>query len=343
MAASIPSDVLAKFPPGFTAITLAQAAVKFRIDPVINGVTGAPDIDNVDSNENHTVGYIYSISEILDRLTLTLGGSINSIDFTSNSGLLTEFNPIYVNPKAGVIWQPFKNTVLRAAWFQSSKRPFGANQTLEPTSVAGFNQFFDDPENTRSTRYGFGINQVLSSNLTIGGELSWRKLKIPPELVLGGALIPNSFQDEENHRAYAYWTPTSNLALSAEYFFESFDRGPRISIDQGTPLKTRAHRVPLSVNYFLDNGLFANFVANYIDQHVTLRSNNINNVDTPRDSSFWVFDSTIGYRLPNRLGILNFGIKNIFDRKFNFQDTNFNVVGAIEGDFLPPLFVPERT
>ncbi|MGH8550680.1 MAG: tetratricopeptide repeat protein, partial [Methylococcales bacterium] len=204
LASSIPNSILVQFP-GSLPMDIADALVVNFINPTIDQETqgGVQDIDDVSSNENHTVGYIYFMSEVLDHLTFTLGGSVHSIDRTTNLGNSLDINSIYVNPKVGVIWQPFKNTILRAASFQSSKRPFAANQTLEPTNVAGFNQFFDDPENSRSTRYGFGINQALSSNLTVGGELSWRKLIIPSIVPVPETLVPNLSQDEESHRAYA--------------------------------------------------------------------------------------------------------------------------------------------
>ena len=47
------------------------------------------------------------------------------------------------NPKFGVTWNPFTNTTLRAAAFRTLKRTLITDQTLEPTQVAGFNQFFD--------------------------------------------------------------------------------------------------------------------------------------------------------------------------------------------------------
>ena len=68
------------------------------------------------------------------------------------------------------------STTLRAAAFRVLKRFFVTNQTLEPTQLAGFNQFFDDLDGTDSTRYGFGLDQRFSPDLYGGFELSWRDL-----------------------------------------------------------------------------------------------------------------------------------------------------------------------
>jgi hypothetical protein len=41
-----------------------------------------------------------------------------------------------------------------------------------------------------------------------------------------------------------------------------------------------------------------------------------------KEDRFWVFDASIGYRLPKRLGIITIEAKNLFNEKFNFQDTD---------------------
>ena len=55
-----------------------------------------------------------------------------------------------INPKAGVTVRATDTTTLRAAAFRVLKRNFVASQTLEPTNVAGFNQFFNDINGTKS-------------------------------------------------------------------------------------------------------------------------------------------------------------------------------------------------
>jgi hypothetical protein len=58
------------------------------------------------------------------------------------------------NPKFGVTWNPLAATTVRAAIFRTLKRTLITDQTLEPTQVAGFNQFFDDINLTETWRYG---------------------------------------------------------------------------------------------------------------------------------------------------------------------------------------------
>jgi hypothetical protein len=68
-------------------------------------------------------------------------------------------------------------TTVRAAAFRVLKRTLVTDQTLEPTQVAGFEQFFDDVNGASSWRYGVGIDQKFASDLFVGVEASKRDLK----------------------------------------------------------------------------------------------------------------------------------------------------------------------
>ena len=70
-----------------------------------------------------------------------------------------------MNPKLGVQWNVTDNVRLRAAAFQVVKAALSTNRTIEPTQVAGFNQFFDDDAGTVSRRYGVGSDWKLADNL----------------------------------------------------------------------------------------------------------------------------------------------------------------------------------
>jgi outer membrane receptor protein involved in Fe transport len=267
---------------------------------------------------------------------MTLGATFHSIDRQSSESRKADFKHQYLNPKVGIIWHPLSSTTLRAAWFKTVKRPFASGQTLEPTHVAGFNQFFDDSDDSRTQRYGVALNQALLRQLRGGVEFSWRDLDVPDFLFGIDPRILHVSQKEEAHRGYLYWTPTDRLALSAEYFFENFEREPRSNVRGGTPLRVITRRVPLSLSYHHPKGFFIRMVASYINQDVLLKGND--DSDTVGDDQFWLVDTSIGYRLPKRWGIVTFGIKNLLDDKFHFQDINFN----FDEEPLPPLFVPER-
>src|SRR5918992_3134588 len=82
--------------------------------------------------------HLYSYIRYPTPVTWILGVSLDALD----DGALGEFHQ--VNPKLGVIWNVTPYTVLRLAAFRALKRSLLTNQTIEPTQLAGFNQFFDD-------------------------------------------------------------------------------------------------------------------------------------------------------------------------------------------------------
>jgi outer membrane receptor protein involved in Fe transport len=229
-----------------------------------------------------------------------------------------------INPKIGLNWHILPSTTLRAAWFRTVKRPFASNQTIEPTQVSGFNQFFDDIDGTKMERYGFAFDQRLSSALFGGLEVSWRDLETP---IFNETTSTTLFEDqkEQLHRAYLYWTPMDSLALNVEYFVEDIEK-----IRGGAKETITTHRVPIQVSYYQPKGFLARFGATYVDQNVSTSS-------ARGDDQFWVLDASVGYRLPKRWGIAQVGMKNLLNENFRFHDINFNT-----GEPLIPLFQPER-
>src|SRR5688500_926673 len=101
------------------------------------------------------------------------------------------------------MWDITPNTTLRLAFLRTLKRSLRTDQTIEPTQVAGFNQFFDDFNGTKTSRYGVGLDQKFSSHLYGGLEISRRELEVP---IVG---TETSFIDwyETLYRIYLNWTP----------------------------------------------------------------------------------------------------------------------------------------
>src|SRR5207248_8651301 len=129
----------------------------------------------LDTDLRHTNVYAYSYLNLLKKVTFTLGASGDFTDGESPDVKgITQFNP-----KFGITWEPRLGTTLRAAAFRVLKRTLITDQTLEPTLVAGFNQFFDDINSTKSWRYGGAIDQKFTSTLFGGVEFSKRDVNIP--------------------------------------------------------------------------------------------------------------------------------------------------------------------
>jgi tetratricopeptide (TPR) repeat protein len=304
---------------------------------------GFTSTDDFDASVKHSNVYLYGYLNLPRNVTLTLGASG---DFFKSNGstVTTTTDPLGIfggdsvsttsasrskdrfNPKLGVAWNPVPQTTLRAAWFQVMKRALIANQTLEPTQVAGFNQFYDDIEATRATIYGLAADQKFSGSLFGGLASNWRELDVPIPFLdpfTGTSQIVKKDWSERLARAYLFWTPHPSLALSAEYQHERFERtndGLNFGVQEATTQK-----IPLGVRFFHRSGLTLGVKATHVSQDGLFQPKaGICSPCQSGSSSFWLTDVALSYRLPNRYGFFSVGATNLSDRKVQFQETDFN-------------------
>ena len=243
------------------------------------------------------------------------------------------FNSTYadlkkLDPKLGLQWTVAPGVQLRAAALQTLKRQLIVDQTLEPTQVAGFNQFFDDFNGSRATLYGAGIDADLSSRMHAGLEATKRKLTYPDP----GAMDVFYDQDERILRGYFYWALDNEWTLGTGYRFERY-AGPELAptFDQ---LSTAS--VPLTLRYFSPRGFFAHFGPTWVRQKVNV----FDPVAYQNKETFTVVDGGVGYRLPGRRGLLSLEGRNLLDRKFNYQDLSFTSSDQFR---INSEFIPERS
>jgi tetratricopeptide (TPR) repeat protein len=293
---------------------------KATFNVVFNPLFGLPPFDTSDDLDvQHTNLYLYAYIKPLRQLTLTLGASGDFFETDcSCSDSRNQFNP-----KFGVVWNPLPNTTVRAAAFRVLKRTLITDQTLEPTQVAGFNQFFDDFNATSAWRYGVALDQKFGDALFGGIELSRRDLSVPIQTVdtgTGELIIKRGDQIEYLTRAYLLWTPHPWLALSAEYQFEQFKRDDLLAVIFFKEVTT--HRVPLGLRFFHPSGFSASVRGTYYNQDGDfIRGGGF--TFEPGHSDFFLVDLALSYRLPQRYGFITVGATNLFDRHFQYQETDF--------------------
>ena len=307
----------------------------FAIDDPLFGFS---DTTSGASKAKHTNLYAYAYVTPVESLTLTVGASGDLFDetgeFTSEFAIpglpadpavpiepppvLGEKNQF--NPKVGASFNLASGTTLRGAWFRTLKRTLITDQTLEPTQVAGFNQFFDDPSATKSEVWGAAIDQKLGRKAFAGLAYSERDLTIPQLLLEDGLTwTVNELPGEEKLlRAYVFGAVHPWLALGAEYGYEDFDYSPDLFFSFS---KGKTHRVPLSARFFHPSGFSAFATATYLKQEGEFRP--ANEFDyVPGDRSFWVVDAGIRYRLPKRYGFLVAGVNNLTDETQTYEATD---------------------
>ncbi len=285
-----------------------------------------PAVFSEDRPTEHTRGYIYTSLNYPDSVTWTVGASYDNYE-------QVEVEVEELNPKAGIQWRITENVQLRGVYAQTVKPALVNNRTIEPTQVAGFNQFFDDINATLSRHYGVGLDVALTDSLNIGAETSWRELEEPVLDGFGGVVYED--RDETVHGVHIYWTPVPQLALSGEFVFDRFESVTSLDVD--VPLEVTTMRVPLSVRYFHQSGFFAGVGATYVDQEVTRQP--VSTLVAGEDS-FVVVDAWLGWRLAHRRGMISVSAQNLFDEQFNYQDDSYREFG--DEPTVGP-YIPERT
>ncbi|MDH3636679.1 MAG: TonB-dependent receptor [Gammaproteobacteria bacterium] len=313
LSPTFPGGICPPFPPFFGVCTITTIA----------------DTENEQRN-----AYVYVNVIGPTDVTWTVGASHDSVE----EGFLDVDES---NPKVGLRWDVTDKVRLRAAYLETVKRTLVAEQTLEPTQVAGFAQFFDDFNGTKAELYGVGLDVTLrqperrnslSSGLYAGFELSHRDLEIPRIQGTTGMITPED-QREDLDRVYLYWTPHPEWAVRVEIQRERFKRTDTLGLSLPTEVETTS--LPFVVRYFRAAGLFAQVGTTFVQQDVDLAPTSTFGEDS---EDFVVVDAAIGYRLPRRRGILSLEVRNLFDEDFLFQDANIQ-----RSEPSNPRFIPDRT
>ena len=274
-----------------------------------------PMAETLDEDLQHLNAYSYANISLAKTLSVTAGVSLDYLkgppSFVSGGDDTT------LNPKFGITWTPLSSTSVRASVSRVVKRTLITDQTVEPTHVAGFSQFFDDLDATKAWRYGLGVDQKITKAIFGGLEFSMRDLKIP---VAGNPSESPDIVDGKEYlaRTYLFWTPTDWLAARIEYNFERFANELA-----ALPSRVKTHRVPLGLSFFHPSGLSATVNASYFHQSGRFRRLSLDLSETASDD-FWILDAALSYRLPNRYGFLRIGVNNLLDKNFRYFEMDLN-------------------
>jgi len=172
----------------------------------------------------------------------------------------------------------------------------------------------------------------LSSGIYAGFEFSRRDLEVP-DIDATTQSVTLEDQREDLDRIYLYWTPHPEWAVHTEIRRERFKR--KDTLVSNLPVEVDTTSLPLVVRYFSPEGGFAQVGATFVQQDVELAPTSTFEEDS---DDFVVVDAAVGYRLPQRRGILSLEVRNLFDEDFLFQDSNIQ-----QNEPSNPLFIPDRT
>jgi len=298
----------------------------------------------VEADDTFANAYGYVKLRALGPLEITVGAAVEDVE--SPAGLLPPrdsniavadlpYEKTEFSPKLGLTATLGSGTTIRAGAYRRLAPFLGRLQTLEPTQVAGFNQFFEDVGGTRSWNYGVGIDQQLARRVFLGASYVYRDLEVP-EAYCDRATEFNPFSgcagfvpsvielrdNEERYlRGYLGGTVSRWIALSIGY--DDWDREFDTTFVTPTGVfqdRVRTERIRPEVRLFVPMGLFFRLRGTWYDQKVD-QFDTIGIPDrTVVQSDFRTLDAAIGYRLPKRWGSFVIEGRNLDNEKFEFYE-----------------------
>ncbi|MCU7907018.1 MAG: FecR domain-containing protein [Candidatus Thiodiazotropha sp. (ex Epidulcina cf. delphinae)] len=245
------------------------------------------------------------------------GLSVLGFDHTAiDAGTLIEARQF--SPKAGMLWDISRTSTLRLAAFRTLRAMAVNDQTLPPTQVAGFNQVFDDAVGTRAWRYGIALDQAIDDDLSGGIAFTRRAVtEIVESPDLPGTALEEDHR-EQYHEAHLNWSPGDAYALSGRYIYDDFEREHiEGEANEDEPAKMNTRTFTLQAGYRHPRGCYGELEAAHVSQKVT---NVLEPAGLKEDRDrFWTGNITLGVRMPDRRGLAELQVRNLFDREFNYQ------------------------
>lgn len=292
---------------------------------ILDGLGAVIDTSSRSDLNAHDL-YLYTTSRIPSDIRLTLG--VVRTDIESDKREVPPFLDQTIsdgrfNPKAGVTWEPYRNTLLRASYTESLRKSSLEDQlSLEPSFVAGIPQRFNDLTGTTARDAGLGINWKDPGFTYVGAEYIYRRVTEPfwsadEALALNfdtgeAGYTLDTFEGALSHRRqhfvreYISQRLTRSLALNLEH-----QRAEDDLAESGYSDDLTNDTVSLTLRWFHPTGFFAYTGPDWIHQKRKERFGFDDGVETA-----WIWNATIGYRLPKRQGRIFIQARNIFDRDF---------------------------
>ncbi|HID82597.1 MAG TPA: TonB-dependent receptor [Thiotrichales bacterium] len=286
---------------------------------------------NITVEQEYNRFYLYAFVPIMQEVKLTIGATYTTFDETVNRAFNLPNGDVLslpsedkdedqINPKLGITWDITPATTLRLSAFREARR-FDDDLTLEPTQISGFNQIFNDFSSkviVDSKRYGFAIDHKINLNLYTGFSVLSADRSSEANTATGEKRLFDS--NRELAEGYLYYTPNKNISVKVDFDYENYSEPKEAFPPNILSLKT--YRVPVGIKYYHSDKLSTEILATYYNQNGSYLLPDQTEI-TGQDN-FWLFDSSITYNLPNRIGKITLGGKNIFNTSFNYEDRSNN-------------------
>ncbi len=309
-----------------TGINLLKSTIHDQLTTTLPFPPFTTSTSSINTRTDHDNLYAYATLKYFNDVFFYLGGSYDKFEGIEKNDKF--------NPKIGITWNLNERSIFKIAAFQSLKRNLVSDKTLEPTNIAGFNQFYDDAEGTEMKRYAISFDQKLSKKMYYGIEVSKRDINtpfqdIPPPPAPPIPTLNHANIDEKFGRLYFNYILTSHSAININYMYEKFERPPNF-FGSELFISLETQRLPIKFNYHRNNLTFE-LTTTYVEQN-GIFVNIPTFTPTNDEDNFWVADINFYFSMLNGDALLSFSVKNLFDEEFQFQDT----------DPSKPTIYPER-
>jgi tetratricopeptide (TPR) repeat protein len=203
------------------------------------------------------------------------------------------------NPQAGIFFSPFDSTTLRFAFIRSLQTH--SLERMAPTNVDGFVIAQNDPRLSRNTGYNFGWDQRLfrSSFFRATGYVRDRRTPVLEETFEG--FVPGTVENHFNG-ADVVWN---------QLIGDRFSVVPQYSVVRNEDVNgvRHEHDVTVRMFYISPRRFWVSLGENYIRQGGTSGNTTVR-------ANFFTTDFNVSWELPRKLGLLSFGVTNLFDHRY---------------------------
>jgi len=273
--------------------------------------------------------YSYATGHLAKWADVTFGLGYTGLDYEMTS-VPTYYDDTFHNTKpnwkAGLTLYPTESLTMRSGYFQGLASSALENlRTLEPTLVGGINQLYTDQPGTESENFGFGVDYKIPSLTYLGGEYIHRDLNSQAALGTSlynfdfdnGAIVHdilvenyNELRDQDFINSYWYQVLSKRFTSTFDYVYS------REHLNVDFSQETQRHTVAMGLKYFATNNLFAYGRGVWRQQ-----DHNGSFYFAEGVVDFLTLDLGVGYRIPNRHGIIKFEILNILDEDFDLDQS----------------------
>lgn len=326
----------------------------FFIDPLPFPLVVTGGVARVNTEFERAGAYAYDYLNLSDSLMLTAGAAYDwvqlpenwrSVPISSSSKSTRQFSP-----KAGLTWQPARDTTVRAGYTRSlGGVTIDQSYRLEPTQVAGFNQSYRSliPESVAGNvpvpsfeTLGLAVEQRFKTGLYLGLEGEWLKSaarqKVGAEEMTYGFVFPDivySITPSATRRELEFEERSLTLTVN-QLLGVGWSIGARYEISDAA-LETRfpqlpsnaaippirdesavLHRLNLFVLYNHPSGFFTQAQSRWYGQQ------NSGDVGILGDEDLLQFDFFAGRRIPWRRAELRFGLLNVTGSDYRLYPLN---------------------